>query len=105
GKAGRPNVHGTTAPRRLIESLDQLALDHLRVLQHRWHVEHLAGGNAVLVEERRPFLCRARGQRLLDLGIQLEPPALALLALGEAPIARELVTADQTAARLHTTLP
>src|SRR6516165_4524951 len=88
-------------PRARIEGLEQSSLDDLRMLEHGGHVEHFAGGNAALVEESRPFLRRSHRERLLDLSLQFEPTALAILARGEARIGGELTAADQPAQRLE----
>src|SRR5262245_65132678 len=69
--------------------------------EHGGHVEDFACGNAVLVEERRPFLGRSCRERLFDLGLQFETAPLAILAAGEARIGDELTAADQTAQGLE----
>ena len=88
-------------PRARIEGLEQSSLDDLRMLEHGGHVEHFAGGNAALVEESRPFLRRSHRERLLDLSLQFETAALAILAPGETRIGGKLTAADQSAQDLE----
>src|SRR5712691_12599037 len=81
------------------ERLEQPALGDLRMLEHGRHVENLAGGNAILVEERRPIMRRFRRQRRLDLGIELQAVTFAILTAGKARIGHEVRAADQARER------
>jgi len=101
--AGSPIARRARDDRRghAVEGFEQSSLDDLRMLEHGGHVEHFPGGNAALVEERRPFLRRSRRERLLDLSLQFEPKALAILARGEARIDGKFAAADQPAQRLE----
>src|SRR5258705_3562664 len=95
-----PRAHDadrTVDPGHGFECLEQPALDDLRMFEHRGHIEDLARGNAILVEERRPFPRRPRRQRAFDLGVQFETTALAILASGEAGIGNQLFAIDQPA--------
>jgi hypothetical protein len=67
------------------------------MFEHRGHIEDLARGHSMRVEMRRPFPRRSRRQRLLDLGVQFETTALAILASGEAGIGNQLFAIDQPA--------
>src|SRR5262245_35390819 len=71
------DLDGAVDAGRGVERADELPLNDLRMLEHRWHVEHLAGRHAVLVEKIRPLLRRLGGERTLDLGIERETMALA----------------------------
>src|SRR4029077_4357781 len=87
--------------RRLRESPQQFAPDDLRMLEHRRHVEHLASRNTMLVEDRGPLARGLAGQRRLDLGVELEAVALAILASGKARIVDEVLAPDQAAEGLE----
>src|SRR5262249_22033015 len=98
----RPHdAHGTIDRGHALEGFEQSSLDDLRMLEHGGHVEHFPGRTAALVEERRPFLRRSRRERLLDLSLQFEPTALAILARGEAWIDGKFAAAEQPAQRLE----
>ena len=71
------------------------------MLEHRGHVEHLAGRHAVLVEQDRPVLRRLGGERHLDLGVELEAVPLAVLTSGELRMRDEVLAPDQPAQGLE----
>src|ERR687887_2272466 len=95
------DAHRTIDVRHEFEGLEQFSLENLRMLEHGWHVEDLAGGDAVLVEECGPFLCRPRRKRALELGLQFETAALAVLPAGKARIGDEFLAVDQPAQGLE----
>ena len=67
----RTTATSRSTPGRAREAPDQPALDHLRMLQHLRHGQHLTGRNTVGVELRRPLGGRPLRQRLLELGLEL----------------------------------
>ena len=75
--------------------LDQAALHHLGMRQDFRHAQHLAGGNALGVEQRRPFGRGFFGQGRFELGPQLEAVELAILTADETWIVDQLRPADQ----------
>src|SRR5262245_36573462 len=54
-KTGTGHLDRPADAGRLRESPQQLALDNLRMIENRRHVEHLAGRNTMLVEDRGPL--------------------------------------------------
>ena len=50
------DANGTVDLRHGCKALEQSSLENLRMLEHGGHVEDFPGGDAVLVEERGPFL-------------------------------------------------
>src|SRR5262245_28361940 len=87
--------------RHLREGAQQLALEDLRMLENRRHVQHFAGRNAMLVQERGPLPGGLAGKRRLNLGIELEAVALAILPSGKTKIADEVLAPDQAAESLE----
>src|SRR5689334_16606454 len=83
------------------ERPQQLALDNLRMLEHRRHVEYLAGRNTMLIEECGPFAGGLAGKRRLDFGVEREAVALAILPSGKARIVDKVLAADQAAEGLE----
>src|SRR5262245_41684593 len=71
------------------------------MFEHGGHVEDLSGRNPVLVEERGPFLRRSPRKRALDLRLQFETTALAILAADESRVGHEPLATDQAAQRLE----
>ena len=91
------DANGTVDLRNGCEGLEQPSLENLRMLEDGGHVENFAGRHSVLVEQGRPLLRRSRCERSLNLGIELEQAALAILAVAKARVVDKLLAADQAA--------
>src|SRR5262249_47793759 len=103
-KARADHLNWPTDAGRLREGPQQLALEDLRMRENRRHVEHLAGRNAMLVEERGPLLAGPAGKGRLNFGFELEAVALAILPSGKARIVDEILAPDQAAQGLELVL-
>src|SRR5262245_27349862 len=85
----------------IVEISQQLALYNLRMLEDSRHVQHRASRNTVLIKDDGPIARGLTGKRCLDLGIELEAIALAILPPGEAWIGDEVLAPDQAAEGLE----
>src|SRR5262249_39628783 len=77
------------------EGLEQSSLEHLRMLEHGGEGENPPRPEAGFFEERGPHPRPSRRKRALELRLQFETVALAILAADKALIADESLAADQ----------
>ena len=85
--------------------MDQRPLRELLEFKGVGDIEHPPGRDTGLVEHRLPFPGRLRRERTLDLGAQLGPICLAVLAIGEPGVVDQIFASDQPAQHLELFLP
>ena len=66
----------------VVEGFEQVTFLDLRMLEHGRHIQHLAGRNTRLVEQRRPFGRRFFRERHFEFVLERDTIPLSIFAIG-----------------------